>query len=219
MIKSYKKTLIIFVVIFLITYFLFTHIKYGKYSYNFLNKNDTYYIELFNSNIKKSIFLDYIIGNENEQIYCYTFQKKFDLIVWNINGFSEVDLSQLHLYIIDEFHKIDFINKRFSEFDGYTISSALNILKAKQLLLYSSKGADIVNHFESEKFSYLNIISKGLVISDSFEYKIKIESKKSMHYNFAFIKSEIGFQFVILTSKNADLEDDMLLKMLKYSVP
>jgi len=75
---------------------------------------------------------------------------------------------------------------------------------------------EVFNRFQNDSIWYLNLSSKGIALGNLSEYKLKIGSTINHIYNFAVVKSEAGFQIIILSSKNdSELKEDLLLKLLR----
>ena len=216
--KGFKIGLYIVLAIIIVNIisFIYSVVIAEKHNYDIIHNPTKTYNYLFKKKFENKLQFDYAIGNDNEQIYVFKFENDYDLIIWSINGFSKIDLSEVKLINIEDFDKIGFNSTNISGFKCFQIISKGDLLKANSLNIYINNEVDIRNHFDENNFSYLNIVSKGIALGDLHEYKIKIESNENIHFNFALIKSRSEFQFVILAPRgNHNMEDDLLLKVLK----
>ncbi len=190
--------------------------KVGYKIYTSAEKNHTY---LFIEKYAEKLVFDYAIGNDREQISIYQFDKDYKLLIWDINGFSSVNLSELHLMSIENFNEIKFTSFRDNNFGHYRIISELETLQASKIELWTNIDFNVQNHFETIDFAYLNLISKGLIVSVENKAKIKLESEKDLVFNYAFVNNHKGFHFIILThEKNHDMNNDLLLKILNSEI-
>lgn len=174
---------------------------------------------LFNNGARKMISLKSAMGNKDEQIYFYNFDYDYDLIVWNIKGFSKVNLAKIHLYEITNFNSILINPQRFFEMGYFKAISESAKLMSENMTIYTNQGARILNHFEKPDTAYLDIISDGLMLGHENNYFIKIVAKTPIHFSFLFLKDSNGFHFIILSSKNNKnkMRDNMLMGILSHN--
>lgn len=214
------KTLLIVIIsaliILSVLHFILTAKQLRKYEYKFIPNDTTFMSSIFKKNVNDNISFSTAMGNNHESMYVYDFDNGYDLIIWNIKGFSEVDLLSMHLYINENFDKIKLNPMRFVEFRNFKVISSTDLLVTKTLNLLSDIKMNEINHFERDNFSYSNMISNGIALYDENRYYIKIEAPMKMSFNFAFIKNEYGFLFIILAPRESyEMREDLLLDLLK----
>jgi len=215
-----KKVAIIIIsvlVTILIINFVYSAIILNDCKYNLVIDDSKNY-NLFNPENRNKISFKQALGNDSEQLFFYKYEKNLDLIVWRIKGYSNVDLSDIHMYLIENFNDI-FINpNRSFEMERFEISSKTDTLLAKRLLLYTGIHAEIINHFENDTSSYVSLLSKGFIVAEENNPQIKISGNKQMIFN-VFMKKEddsICLIFLAFDSNNVlNYDRNLLLNLLK----
>lgn len=211
-----KKIVVITVVavaVIIVINLLFASKADKKNKYDFIKESPHLNDYLFNKNARNKLSLISAMGNKQEKIFFYRFDKNYNLIVWNIKGFSKVDLSKIHLYKIKNFNSILINPQRFFEMGYFKVISKTEQLKSNKLTIYTSDNANILNHFEKTDTAYLNIVSNGLILGNKNKFFIKLISKNPFFFNLLFIKNPKGFHFIILSSKNK-MRGNMLLSIV-----
>ncbi len=168
---------------------------------------------MFNKNARNKISLISAMGNEREKIFFYRFDNNYNLIVWNIKGFSKVDLCKIHLYKIEKFNSILINPQRFFEIGYFKVISKTDQLKSDKLTIYTNRDAKILNHFEKSDTAYLDIVSDGLILGNKNDFFVKLISKNPVFFNVLFVKNLKGFYFIVLSSKNK-MKENMLLDVI-----
>jgi len=217
--RIFKKILIIGTTLIAILLFynivIFT-ITNSAYSYKIILGKNTKFDSLFNPNFIDSISVTSVIGNEYEQIYFYNYSDNYRIVIWNISGFIDIDLSKNHLFIVDDLRSVVFPNKNYSDIGRYTLSSRLSPLVLKKINVYAEKGMDLISHEESKYFSYMDISSRGIAIGNKEEFVIKLESDEMIHYNIGFINGQSGFQLIIISKDQGEIiEDNLFFKLFR----
>jgi len=221
MTKLLRKIFIIGVVLIAVL-FVYNIVKFtinqNNYSYKIITGKDNRFDSLFKIEELDDLSVRSVFGNEYEQIYFYDYLEVYQVIIWNINGFSNVDLTENHLFTIDNFDDIVFYDKNYTNFGRYMLTSKLSPLELNVVNMYTEKGMILINHDESKLFSYMDLYSTGIVIGDGKNYLLRIESKESVHYNIGFINGQNGFQLIVLSKKkNAEIDNDLFFKL--FNVP
>jgi len=124
--------------VFLINYII-SIIEFKKFGYEILMGKNKSYDYLFKNECFSDIDFADVIGNQKEQIYFYKYKKEFDLIVWNISGFKDVDLTDIKFFASDDFEGIRFHPMRYTKMDIFEITSISENLEISQLTAYTNK--------------------------------------------------------------------------------
>ena len=213
-----KKIIIIIIIVVIAIIglnFVFTSLRLSKNTYKTITDNLKTNDYLFNKKERNHIFLNFAIGNKSEQVYFYKYRKKYDLIVWNIKGFSKVDLSKIHLFKIENFDNIIINPQRFYDFGYFKLISEQKKMKSTKLSMLINTNANIIYHSEKPDMAYLDVISNGLILANNNTFFIKIASVKRYDFNFMFLKDTKGFHFLILSSEtNINRNNDKLLNII-----
>lgn len=185
----------------------------SKNKYAFLKESPHINDYLFNKSVRNKISLKSAMGNDQEKIFFYRFENDYNLIVWNIKGFSSVELSKIHLYKIKNFNSIHINPQRFFKTDYFKVISKTKPLKSNKLKIYTNDNANIIDHFEKTDTAYLNIVSRGLILGNKNDFFIKLISKNTSFFNFLFLKNKKGFYFIVLSSQKR-MKRNMLLDII-----
>jgi|GEM_PF-3297558 len=216
--KKYVWIVIIIGLVILIINYLPFLSKVDQVRYNILDKNKYSCDYLFKDSVISDINLYNIIGNENEQMLFYSYGN-LEIVVWNIRGFREIDLSDIQLYMFDEFNKIRFNPKRFTEIGQVKISSVLQNLVGDTLNYYTDSDVDIIDHFENKHLSILSIRSVGFALGDTEDFKLKFETSEKSLFNIALRSEKTGSTLIVLTSgNNEDFQERLLWNLLNNSI-
>ena len=217
--KKIGLLLVVIIILIIVGNIIYTSLILNNYSYNIITEA-RFFNNVFKENVKNELSFKHALGNENEQIYFYSYKNTYDLVIYKIDGFANVNLEELHLLINDDLNEIVINPQRLSELESYKIVSKSENIVAEKINVFTNNSAEIKKHFESIDYSYLNIVSEGILIGSLTEYLIKVKSKEKLNFNFAFVKDDNNFLLIILTS-NTDKEfnEDILLNLIKKDIP
>ena len=216
--KIFKKILLVIIAIIVVIYafsIINSVVVNSEYGYKINSISENYHNKLFNENSLTKLDLVLSFGNKDEQISEYTYMNDYKLVIWDIKGYKNVDTRSINLFIVDSFTNIYPPHYITTLFDHYDIVKKQAPLNAAKIEMWVDKEMQLLKHFERTNYSYLNIISNGLIIKDSSDINVKLESKVKKNYNFSLINNINGFHFIILTNKNDScMKSDILLNIL-----
>ena len=213
-----KKITIIAIVLIIIVVanFIYSSIKLDDNNYTMILDNREI-SGLFNKHLKESISFKSALGNNNEQIYFYKSAHNSDIIVYKINGYKDVSLNDIHMYLIDNLKEIQINPQRFNDLGYFKLTTSLNALSAKKLILYSSVDSKIIKHFEDDTSAYISLYSNGLLITDNNKApQIKFSFNEPKVFNLYFTKKDSSmFLYFLTSSGNMKLDSNRLLELIE----
>ena len=217
-----KKIVVILAIIVIVIVglnLLFTSLRLNNNTYSPLKNNSEANDYLFKKEKRNQIFLNYALGNDSEQIYFYKYKKKYDLVVWNIKGFLKVDLSNIHLYKVENIDNININPQRFFNLGYFKLMSKQKKMKSFNLSMFTNLNAKVIYHKEKANMAYLDIITNGLILGNNSTSFIKVVSVKELDFNFIFLKDTKGFHFLIFSSKtNVNRNENKLLDIISIPI-
>lgn len=203
----------------LVVNFFVVSSKTKEYSYGDILKQDSISLSIFKDLSQSRLTYKNGFGNNSEQIFTYDYWNNYNLIIWKIDGFSEVEPLNIKLFNNFDFDKIEINPQHYSLFSDpqVKLSSKIEILIANNITLHFDKNYSIIDSKKDSNFIFLNIESNGFALADSFNnYKVKVEFEERLHYNLSFINQDSIFQILLLTGKgNSIIEENLLFDMLK----
>ena len=190
---------------------------YGVSGNNYeIIRSDNELTEIFNGLQKENLIFTSAFGNEIEQLFFYKYLDNVELIVYKIDGYRDVNLDSIHLFLIDNIQEVEFNPKRFLDFGRIKLTSKYNKLTAKQLIILSKRGSNLIKHFENDSSAYVSIISNGIILAESFEdSNIRYSSEQVLVYNIYLKKIRNSMFVFVLSSKKEDVNNrNLLLKIV-----
>lgn len=186
--------------------------------YGIIEKQNPMITNLFKDSVQDNLMFQTAFGNKNEQIYIYDYKSIYNLIIWNITGFSDILLKELNIVTNNQFEEIKFNPQSYIEWGDpkVKILSKVDSLSAKKIIIHVDEGCKLKKSKKEPNFLFLDIESNGFAISDiPLDYKLKIEFERKLNYNVCFVNRKRSFQIIILKKNNSDLFfNESLLSMI-----
>lgn len=155
--------------------------------------------KLFKPEVQKKLNLKGSFGNDNEQISINSFDN-YDIFIWNITGFKEIEMDSLLIGYVDHFDDIIFNPKRYIDWGvpQVTLSSKMENLVAKQISVNISEQSKIEKHLRGDNFLSLNLKSDGFAVYNrSLDYLLKIEIDRFLEFEVCFLKDSESFKIIL----------------------
>ena len=190
---------------------------YGVSGNNYeIIRSDNELTEIFNGLKKENLIFTSAFGNEIEQLFFYKYLDNVELIVYKIDGYRDVNLDSIHLFLINNIQEVEFNPKRFLDFGRTSLTSKYNKLKAKQLIILSDRNSSLIKHFENDSSAYVSIISNGIILAESIENpNIRYSSEQVLVYNIYLKKMQNSMFILVLSFNNRDVvNENMLLELV-----
>jgi hypothetical protein len=201
--KIIKYILWVIAVILIITIlnFIFLTVKTRNYRYDVTLIHNPKISNLFKDSLQASLIFNAAFGNENEQIYIYDYKQSFNLIVWNLAGFSKVNPSEIELVTNSNFSLIKFNPQTYIDWGNPKVRMSVKheLFDVTNLIIHVNEGFTLNNSIKKNEILFLDMISNGLVVSDNeIDYKLKFEFDSPMHCNVVFTNQISSFQIILL---------------------
>ena len=212
-----KKTKIFFYVLLILLLANFVYSIYGVSGNNYeIIRNDNELTDFFSELKKENLIFTSAFGNEIEQLFFYKYLDNVELIVYKIDGYKDVNLDSIHLFLIDNIKDVEFNPKRFLDFGRIKLTSKYSKLTAKQLIILSKHGSNLIKHFENDSSAYVSIISNGIILAESIENpNIRYSSEQVLVYNIYLKKMQNSmFIFVLSFNNRYAINENMLLELV-----
>lgn len=195
----YWLLLIIFLII--ITNFIRICNRYDRYSYYPFGTANPLVTDLFKDSINLDLTFHSGFGNELEQVYIFDYLDSYNLIIWNLSGFSKVNPNEIELVTNSDFSLIKFNPHTYINWGSPKVKMIVKpeLFDATNLIIHVNEGFTLNNSIKKNEMLFLDMISNGLVVSDNeIDYKLKFEFDSAMHCNVVFTNQISSFQIILL---------------------
>lgn len=176
--------------------FLTESLEYGYEAYG----KKALFHELFKPQIQKELIIKSSFGNNYEQISINSFND-YDIYIWNIKGFQNIQMDSLLVGYVDNFNDIVFNPNRYITWGmpPITLSSKMENLQAEKISVNLDEKSKVLNHLRGNNFLILNLKSNGIALYNSnFDYLLKLGADRFIELEVCFLKDSDSFKIILL---------------------
>lgn len=198
--KKYLKYSLLVLIILIIVGIARDINKVNDFLFNSIKNEDSKYLHLFKNDIRRNLELKSANGNPYEDIFIYSYKQKYNLVVWNISGYNNINPENIALASNSEFEREGFTSEFKLEFGTpkVEISSSLEKKNTDTLTIQLNDDYEILNYKRQKDLLFLNFKSKGILLSQgTYDLKAKIFFEEQNNFQTVFLNNKS--QFLIIT--------------------
>lgn len=198
--KNYLKYSLLVLIILIIVGIARDISKVNDFLFNSIKNEDSKYLHLFKNDIRRNLELKSANRNPYEDIFIYSYKQKYNLVVWNISGYNNINPENIALASNSEFEREGFTSEFKLEFGTpkVEISSSLEKKKTDTLTIQLNDDYEILNYKRQKDLLFLNFKSKGILLSQgTYDLKAKIFFEEQNNFQTVFLNDKS--QFLIIT--------------------